>query len=240
MAPQSLIAKIDDDEWRGFAVAYSRLVLCETQDACGRCASCRAWLGDEHPDMVIAGPGDRPVRMSVGSVRECDEFQMTISLLPVVANRRVGVLPFADRMSIEAKNAMLKTAEEPPSGVSILFIARDDIAMPTISSRSRSFRPELAPPPEPSPPPKDAGEWARWLASGRKKNIRLSDIASDLAAWSMTLAGEGRWQAAGDLQMLAQMSDKRRMPIAMVQDAAHAILREGARVEQLFSDLWEA
>lgn len=240
MLPQSLVARIPDDEWRVFASDYAHLVLCDTLEFCGTCAGCRSWLGDEHPDMLIAGSGDRAARMKNESgVREIDEFQMALSLRAVVSRRRLGVLPFASKMSIEAKNAMLKIAEEPPDGTYILFTTSEDIGLPTIASRSRMFAPAIERQTVSAPPPKDAAEWAEWLAKGKKKNITLADITGDIEAWACFLSERGDWRAAGDISDLASMSERRRMSIAMVQDAAHAVLKEGVRVEQLFGDLRE-
>jgi DNA polymerase-3 subunit delta' len=58
-------------------------------------------------------------------------------MAPRIAGRRVFIVDPADRMMIQAQNALLKTLEEPPgSAVLILIAARPHLLLPTIISRS--------------------------------------------------------------------------------------------------------
>lgn len=241
-APQTLAVVIPSEDARDLAFIYGRLLLCESLSACGSCASCRAWMDDGHPDMIFAGPGDRAPKMREpkSGVREIDAFQAAIALKPAIARRRLGVFPFADRASVDASNAMLKTAEEPPAGVHILFTASEDRFLPTIRSRARVFIAPAASAASPVRPPEGPREWAAWLE--RTKGMKTSQLEPEIGAWAEWFASQGDARKAADLKNFIYLSGSggRNMSAAMVQDAAHAILREGARFEQLFGDVRQA
>ena len=224
-APQTLVAILPRELAPHFRNLYARRLLCEDG----------AWREDGHPDLVIAGSGEK-----APGVEECLAFQAALQLRPVVARCRLGVVPFADEMSIPASNALLKIAEEPPTGVHILFTASADNLLPTIRSRAWTFSldPETASTREPTPPPAEPAEWAAWFEATKKAS--LADVAADVRAWAGWLASKGEWRAAAALENFIYISDKRHMAVSMVQDALYAILREGVRVEQLFGDLREA
>ena len=65
-------------------------------------------------------------------------------MLPVEGGARVAIVERADRLNEDAQSALLKTLEEPPSGVTIILCAdRDDLLLPTV--RSRCVRVRLGP-----------------------------------------------------------------------------------------------
>lgn len=233
-APQTLIAIVPRESELEVIREYARLALCSSGTAEDSCPSCRAWGHDGHPDLVIAGSGEK-----APSIEECREFQSAIALRPVSSDLRVGAIPFVDEISIAASNALLKTAEEPPDGVKIILTASEDRLLPTIKSRAWIFRAHggsLADD-EIKAPPHDAKSWAAWMEQTKK--MKAEGVAKDVEAWARWCASRGEIRIAADLSSFIYMCDKRHMPINMIQDALHAILREGVRVEQLFGDLRE-
>jgi DNA polymerase-3 subunit delta' len=232
-APQTLVAILPPETAAGFRDLFARVLLCAEGSGTDGCASCEAWREDGHPDLVVAGSGEK-----APGVDECIAFQASLPLRPVIAPRRLGVVPFADELSIPASNALLKIAEEPPAGVHILFTASADNLLPTIRSRAwtLSLDPVVSSAP-PSPPPDGPAAWAAWFEATKK--APLADVIADARAWSAWFASRSEWRAAADLENFIYLSDKRHMAVSMVQDALHAILREGVRVEQLFGDLRE-
>ena len=233
-APQALVAILPQESAAHFRALFARRLLCASGGGADGCASCAAWRDDGHPDLVIAGSGEK-----APGVEDCLAFQAALQLRPVAASRRLGVVPFADEMSIPASNALLKIAEEPPTGVHILFTASSDNLLPTIRSRAWTFAvdPATASLREPSPPPVEPAQWAAWFEATKKAS--LADVAADVNAWADWLASKGEWFAAAELENFIYISDKRHMAVSMVQDALYAILREGVQVEQLFGDLRE-
>jgi len=125
-------------------------LLCDDPDPAARpCRACRACrLVDRglHPDLhrlAPSGPadqiriGDRE-RPDPGTVRR---LASDLVLLPVEGGARVAILEHADRLTDDAQTALLKTLEEPPSGVTIVLCADDEERlMPTVRSRCRRIR----------------------------------------------------------------------------------------------------
>jgi DNA polymerase-3 subunit delta' len=158
-----------------------------------------------------------------------------MSLRPFSAKGRLGVIPFADTISLPAANSLLKIAEEPPEGGHLLFIAEEDNLIPTIRSRVWTVNFRFSETESESVPPEKPAEWAAWIEKTRKQS--LDELAPEAAAWARHLGDLGEWRAAASVRNVIYISQKRHMPVSMVQDALMAILREGVPVGQIFGDL---
>jgi DNA polymerase-3 subunit delta' len=76
---------------------------------------------------------------------------------PLVGPRKVMIIQGADRMQMEAQNALLKTFEEPVPGLSILLIATNaNELLPTVRSRAWHLPLSLA-------PDSAIGDWLRGI-----------------------------------------------------------------------------
>ena len=105
----------------------------QTDDACGRCDSCRRVQNDAHPDVHWVGPESKSRRIETSKIRE---FESEVYLKPRMARVKVGVIVDADCMTEEASNAFLKTLEEPPDQtIIILLSSKPERLLPTILSR---------------------------------------------------------------------------------------------------------
>jgi len=58
-----------------------------------------------------------------------------------VGEKRLAIIPAADRMGTEAANALLKLLEEPPAGLSLLLLAETTRILPTVRSRLTALEP---------------------------------------------------------------------------------------------------
>lgn len=77
-------------------------------------------------------------RISIGDVRQ---FERDLLLLPVESSRRVGIILFAEQLTLEASHALLKSLEDPPPhAVFLLGAASEDQVLPTIRSRCQRWR----------------------------------------------------------------------------------------------------
>ncbi len=72
---------------------------------------------------------------SIG-VAEVREFENLLSLAPAYGKIRLGIINFAETLTIEAQQALLKTLEEPPPHAKIILETQIiDALLPTIISR---------------------------------------------------------------------------------------------------------
>lgn len=111
------------------AMALCCALVCD--DACGVCAECVRIKRGAHPDILILEP--EGVEYVIEQARE---IAAAAAMTPVEAPFRVFIIEQADRMRVEAANALLKTIEEPPGrSVFILLAHTYDAVLPTISSR---------------------------------------------------------------------------------------------------------
>lgn len=89
-----------------------------------------------------------PVTDSIGieAIRELDKF-LSLKVPGSQTYKRVALIEQADRLTVEAQNALLKNFEEPPSDtLVILTVSQRSSLLPTIRSRAQSIvvgQPEL-------------------------------------------------------------------------------------------------
>ncbi len=95
-----------------------------------------------HPDLQWVEPDGAFVK-----VDQIRELQRELSLVANEAGRRVGLILGAEKLRIEAANALLKTLEEPPSGATLILVADRSQALPS-TLRSRTMHVRLARTPE--------------------------------------------------------------------------------------------
>jgi len=114
--------------------------------ACGQCDDCAMTAAGNHPDYhpvykeLAAYHADADVRNRVMqdlSIAVIRQFLIAPALQsPARGRGKVFVVREADLMSTPAQNALLKTLEEPPAGVTIILLARrSDLLLPTTLSR---------------------------------------------------------------------------------------------------------
>jgi DNA polymerase-3 subunit delta' len=228
--PQALLAIAGGETAAALKEAYARLVLCDSGTGTDGCPSCSSWSEGGHPDMLTAGDGEGPP-----GIADCVQLQAALGLRPFVAKRRLGVIMFADALSPPAANSLLKTAEEPPEGAALMFLAEEDNLIPTIRSRVWTVRFSEDSGEAASPAPKTAEEWAEWIGRTRKKTS--AELAPEVYGWTACLAESGRWREAAAVRNMMYISLKRHMPVSMIQDALYVFLEEGVSFEQIFGDL---
>ena len=116
------------------AKAFAMTLLCEEneKDPCGKCHSCRQFLSDNHPDVIYVHHEKESI--GVDDIRE--QINNTVQIKPYSSAYKIYIVDEAEKMTVQAQNALLKTLEEPPSYVVIfLLTTRADAFLPTILSR---------------------------------------------------------------------------------------------------------
>ncbi len=110
-------------------------ILCELNNECAQCDSCRAIARGLHPDLFVVPHDERTI--GIESIRACRTFAAGA---PLMGSTKVMLIPHADRMTHEAANALLKTLEDPAPGLLMLLTAEIATALPaTIRSRVEEF-----------------------------------------------------------------------------------------------------
>ena len=83
-------------------------------------------------DLLTLGLQDSP-GIGIADVRD---FQKSLALAPAYGKTRLGIINFADTLTLEAQQALLKTLEEPPPSAKIILeTGIADSLLPTIISR---------------------------------------------------------------------------------------------------------
>jgi DNA polymerase III subunit delta' len=106
---------------------------------CGECAGCRQVAAGTHPDLLAIGAPDRSKketrRKEIG-VDQARELKRFAQLHAVAAPCKMAIIDDADRLSLAAQNALLKTLEEPPGqALLVLVTASPGALLSTVRSR---------------------------------------------------------------------------------------------------------
>lgn len=122
------------------AEAFAATILCterQGQDACGICRSCKQAISHNHPDIHYV-THEKPGTISVDEVRV--QINNDIVIKPYSGDYKIYIVDEAEKMNIQAQNALLKTIEEPPSyGIIFLLTTNGAGFLPTIQSRCVSL-----------------------------------------------------------------------------------------------------
>jgi DNA polymerase-3 subunit delta' len=109
-------------------------------DSCGSCRSCLQIAARIHPDYVVIEP-DRESSTPQIKIEQVRDLDQHFIYRPLVSERKICLIDDADRLTIGAANALLKTLEEPPGHGLFILIASRPHALPiTIRSRCQSLR----------------------------------------------------------------------------------------------------
>ncbi len=120
---------------KSIAHAFAMTLLCEKgrSQPCMECHACRQVLADTHPDLIHV-THEKPASIGVKDVRE--QINDTIMIRPFSSYYKIYIVDEAEKMTVQAQNALLKTIEEPPSyAVILLLTTNPETFLPTIQSR---------------------------------------------------------------------------------------------------------
>ncbi len=231
------------------ALAWIEALLCRERagdGACGSCADCRLLSSGAHPNLLRISPENHFIRID-----EIRGLKEELSLKAFSDRPRAVILCPADRMTLQAANALLKTLEEPPPAVHLVLVAhRLSQLPPTIVSRCQKI-------PFTTMPPTDVEEILHGIPSLVKRHtadeirvasacaggspgraiLLLSEMEEDRSTWmalfsrqdpaAVVAAGEG-WKRTGERK--GQIA----VPLSLARDLA--LLSSGAETDIINED----
>lgn len=144
-------------------------VYCET--ACMDCTECKKVMNMVKPDVNYVNPEGENV-----TVEQLNEMIDNTYLTPVEGGDKLFIIKSFNTQSTIIQNKLLKTLEEPPTGVHIILTATSDIGiLPTVLSRVKKV----------TQAPFTASELQNWLYH---KGVANSHGITRIADGSVTIA----------------------------------------------------
>lgn len=113
------------------AWALAQALVCKN-DACGKCDDCIRAARHTHPDIHYVAPESATGYL----IEQIRALLDDVSLAPIRARGKVYIIDRAELLRANTANAVLKTLEEPPAGVTFILLGTSsDVMLPTIVSR---------------------------------------------------------------------------------------------------------
>lgn len=122
------------------AKIFAAALQCENPDQslgmyepCGQCHSCRQMETCNQPDVIVVSH-EKPGSIGVEDIR--GQLNSTVDIKPYSSPYKIYIMNEAEKMTVQAQNALLKTLEEPPEYAIILLLTTNvESLLPTILSR---------------------------------------------------------------------------------------------------------
>jgi DNA polymerase-3 subunit delta' len=116
-----------------FAMSLQCIEPKENGEPCGTCKSCHQAMHRNHPDIIYV---EHEKANSIGIEEIRQQINQDIAVKPYASNYKVYIVDEADKMTVQAQNALLKTMEEPPEYAVLLLLTENaEALLPTIRSR---------------------------------------------------------------------------------------------------------
>ena len=92
---------------KSLANAFALTLLCEKgqTEPCLECHACKQVLSGNHPDLIYV-THEKPASIGVDDIRE--QINDTIQIRPYSANYKIYIVDEAEKMTVQAQNALLK------------------------------------------------------------------------------------------------------------------------------------
>ena len=117
------------------AEAFAQTLQCEKHgiEPCMECHSCKQAVNHNQPDIIYV-THEKPNTLSVADIRS--QLVNDVDVKPYSSRYKIYIIDEAEKLTVQAQNALLKTIEEPPAyGIVIMLTTNADIFLQTILSR---------------------------------------------------------------------------------------------------------
>jgi DNA polymerase-3 subunit delta' len=204
------------------ARAFAQAICCTNTERsdratpCGHCRACRNVSRGAHPDVETfsldtqAMLAEKPGRGSTLTIDTVRRLRSSAALFPLESDRRILIVDDAETLLEPAQQALLKTLEEPPPGVTLVVLADEpESLLETVRSRCQEI--PLRPIPQAA------------VAQSLQSRGVADGLATEVASLSRGCAG---WA-------LAAVADKKLLQTRRDERAAAARWIASPRYEQL-------
>lgn len=119
--PHAMIIEGDAGSGRHTLAHFlAKAVVCEgDNNPCGKCRHCGNAESGNHPDIITVSPEENKKSITAERARQ---LRAEAFVKPHSADKKVYIIDFAERMSEQAQNTLLKVLEEPPQAVIFIII----------------------------------------------------------------------------------------------------------------------
>lgn len=117
------------------ASVFAKTLQCEAKEnnPCNNCRSCIQADTGNQPDIIWVSH-EKPTSIGVEDIRS--QLVNDIQIKPYSSKYKIYIINEAEKLTVQAQNALLKTIEEPPAyGIIMLLTTNADIFLQTILSR---------------------------------------------------------------------------------------------------------
>jgi len=209
------------------ALTIAQALNCQAETPpCGQCPACKRISQGNHADVQVIGleniTGEEKRSKTEISIDQVRDLQHLASLAPFEGAYRVFIIDRAERLSLEAANALLKTIEEPEARVVFILLAVCEDGLPT-TVVSRCQRLELR--------PMATGEIERALREQRQidpdRAKLLGRVSHGLLGWAFS--------AASNEKLLAERLEKRDRMINLISGGLAPRLAYAVELADIFT-----
>lgn len=187
---------------------------------CHECNTCRRIRENNYTDITRLTRTDGKATIGVDEVRL---FRDDMFLSPTESSYKTYIIEDADRLTVNAQNALLTVLEEPPRNVVILLLAESaDKILTTIKSRAQSVAMQRF----------DTDELKKYL-SENGESARLMAKTQPLALEGILLSSDGRIGRA--LSLLSEKEAKENAEDRLVIEKVITALRPNAPYSELYA-----
>ena len=120
------------------AAVFAKALNCRSKEnnkPCDNCVSCKKVDSSNHPNIEIIKPTGASIK-----IKQIRELIAQVSKKPFESGFKVIILDEAEKMTLDAQDAFLKTLEEPPANtIFILLVQNHNSLLPTVVSRCQTF-----------------------------------------------------------------------------------------------------
>lgn len=117
------------------ANTFAMALQCEKKgiDPCLECRSCKKAMSRNHPDIIYI-THEKPNSIGIEDIRT--QLIEDVQIKPYCSSHKIYIVDEAEKLTLQAQNALLKTIEEPPAyAVIMLLTSNMEAFLPTITSR---------------------------------------------------------------------------------------------------------